>query len=181
MERGYEHDMRRARARIAAVPSESLDTRFGPVEYAVQGVGLPLLVAHGVLGCHADGVEGWWSNLTRPGFRVISPSRFGYFGSALPRDACLTVPTLVIHAKDDPLAPYAFATVAARRIPDARLVTIERGGHLFLGNDHEVRKEIHAFVESVQRPRAMPRAWRDFRPARLATKVPTNRMGEPTS
>jgi pimeloyl-ACP methyl ester carboxylesterase len=289
--------MRRARARIAAVPSKSLDTRYGTIEYAVQGGGPPLLLAHGVLGCHADGVEGWFSSLIPPGFRVISPSRFGYFGSALPRDASpadqanayallldhlgvdravvmgfsagsasvlefarrhparvvalilasarlgggvtanttlapvfrvaygaertfwvfkklmpmayarmmglprgyrptpherealqrirellfplrprrdgavfdgfvgnpvadrfpfeqLTVPTLILSAEDDPLAPYAFATVAARRIPGARLVTIARGGHLFLGSDHEVRKEIHAFVESVQRPDA---------------------------
>jgi alpha/beta hydrolase fold len=44
-------------------------------------------MSHGVLGCHADGVDGWWSNLSGPGFRVISPSRFGYFGSTLPRNA----------------------------------------------------------------------------------------------
>jgi hypothetical protein len=29
------------------------------------------------------------------------------------------------------------------------LVTIERGGHLFLGHDAEVRKEINAFVASA--------------------------------
>jgi pimeloyl-ACP methyl ester carboxylesterase len=47
------------------------------------------------------------------------------------------------------LAPYAFATRAARRIPNARLVTIERGGHLFLGNDDKVREEIRAFITSA--------------------------------
>jgi len=26
-----------------------------------------------------------WANLTGPGFRVIAPSRFGYFGSTLPQ------------------------------------------------------------------------------------------------
>jgi pimeloyl-ACP methyl ester carboxylesterase len=61
----------------------------------------------------------------------------------------LAVPTLVISARDDPLAPYRFAAQAASRIPGARLVTIERGGHLFLGHDGEVRKEISAFVASA--------------------------------
>jgi pimeloyl-ACP methyl ester carboxylesterase len=58
----------------------------------------------------------------------------------------LAVRTLVISARDDPLAPYRFAAQAVSRIPGARLVTIERGGHLFLGHDAEVRNEISAFV-----------------------------------
>jgi pimeloyl-ACP methyl ester carboxylesterase len=40
-----------------------------------------------VLGCHVDGVDGYWSTLPGPGFRVIAPARFGYFGSTLPRRA----------------------------------------------------------------------------------------------
>lgn len=58
----------------------------------------------------------------------------------------LTVPTLVISAKDDPSAPYRFAAAPAARIPGARLVTIDSGGHLFLGHDADVRKEVSAFV-----------------------------------
>jgi pimeloyl-ACP methyl ester carboxylesterase len=61
----------------------------------------------------------------------------------------LEVPTLIISATDDTLAPYAFATRAARRIPNATLVTIERGGHLFLGNDDKVREEIRRFTTSA--------------------------------
>ena len=61
----------------------------------------------------------------------------------------LEVPTLIISASGDTLAPYAFATRAARRIPNATLVTIERGGHLFLGNDDKVREEIRAFITSA--------------------------------
>jgi hypothetical protein len=37
----------------------------------------------------------------------------------------------------------------ARRIPIAKLVTIERGGHLFLGNDDKVREEIQTFTMSA--------------------------------
>jgi len=44
----------------------------------------------------------------------------------------MSVPTLMIHAADDALARYATVPPAAARIPGARLVTIERGGHLYL-------------------------------------------------
>lgn len=66
----------------------------------------------------------------------------------------LAVPALVISARDDPLVPYRFAARAAPRIPGARLATIERGGHLFLGHDAEVRNEISAFVASAGPPPA---------------------------
>jgi hypothetical protein len=56
--RTYKRDMKRAMDRIAAVPSQKLETRFGTIEYAEQGMGPPLLVAHGVLGCHVDGPHG---------------------------------------------------------------------------------------------------------------------------
>jgi pimeloyl-ACP methyl ester carboxylesterase len=79
--------MQRAWERVAAIPIGKLETRFGTVEYAERGAGLPILVSHGVLGCHADGVDGWWTNMLGEGFRVIAPARFGYFGSTLPPDA----------------------------------------------------------------------------------------------
>jgi 2-hydroxy-6-oxonona-2,4-dienedioate hydrolase len=34
-----------------------------------------------------DTVDNWWAQLPGPGFRVIGPSRLGYFGSTLPKDA----------------------------------------------------------------------------------------------
>jgi pimeloyl-ACP methyl ester carboxylesterase len=288
----YRDDMRRAWHRISSFPTKRLDTRFGTIEYADQGDGPPLLVSHGVLGCHVDSVGTGWASLPGPGFRVIGPSRFGYFGSTLPEGAApadqadayallldhlgvdraivigfsagsgsvlefarrhpgrviglilascrlgggvtlgkgfaplfrlaysadwafwvfsrlmpltysrmmglpkgyelsreeaetmdrmrkqlfpfkprrdgavfdgfvsnlaadrfpfeqLTVPTLVVHARDDHLAPYRFAADAASRIPGAKLVTIERGGHLFMGCDNEVREAIRAFVQPL--------------------------------
>jgi pimeloyl-ACP methyl ester carboxylesterase len=296
--------MQRARERIAAVATKKVETRFGTIEYAEQGTGVPLLVSHGVLGCHVDGVDGHWSTLSGPGFRVIAPSRFGYFGSTLPEGAApadqadayavllhrlgidrtvvigfsagsasvlefaarhrervlglilanarlgggitsskllrpifrfaysadlpfwifkklapaayarmmgapkgyrptpaeartldgyrellfplkprregavfggfvsnpvadrfplqeLAVPTLVITALDDPLAPHSYAVEAAERIPAARLVTIEGGGHLFLGHEIQVRDEISAFTEFVLSARpSTPTAFR---------------------
>lgn len=47
----------------------------------------------------------------------------------------IDVPTLIVHARDDPGPPYGGAVELARKIPGARLLTIERGGHLMLG-DH---------------------------------------------
>jgi pimeloyl-ACP methyl ester carboxylesterase len=250
-------------------------------------------VSHGVLGCHVDTVDGWFANLPGPGFRVIGPSRFGYFGSTLPKEATpadqadahallldhvgidravviafsagsgsalefarrhpqrviglilaccrlgggittpqafapvfrlvcsadwafwllkrlmprayarmigipkgyprsaaeaeavaaggnlffpfkprrdgavfdgfvsnlvadrflleeLTVSTLVINARDDTsFAPYRYAVEAAARIPGAKLVSIEGGGHWFMGHDADVREAIGAFVREV--------------------------------
>ena len=59
------------------------------------------------------------------------------------------VPTLVISSRDDTFAPYRFAAKAAARIPGAKLVSVEGGGHWFMGHDAEVRKAIGAFVHAV--------------------------------
>ena len=45
------------------------------------------------------------------------------------RLARITVPTLVIHGKADPLIPLPCGEDTARRIPGARLVTIDGMGH----------------------------------------------------
>jgi pimeloyl-ACP methyl ester carboxylesterase len=60
----------------------------------------------------------------------------------------IAVPTLIIHAADDTLAHYETAPRAAARIPGARLVTIDRGGHLFAGREAVVRREIGAFIRT---------------------------------
>ena len=72
-----------------------------------------------------------------------------FVGNPSVRDAPLedlTVPTLIVHAADDSLAPYANAVAAAGRIRDAALITIDRGGHLFLGHEARVREAINSFV-----------------------------------
>jgi pimeloyl-ACP methyl ester carboxylesterase len=63
----------------------------------------------------------------------------------------LSVPTLLIHAADDALARDATAPPAAARIPGARLLTIPRGGHLYLGAEARVRREVAAFIRSHAR------------------------------
>jgi pimeloyl-ACP methyl ester carboxylesterase len=61
----------------------------------------------------------------------------------------IRVPTLVVHAADDRLAPYEHVEPAAERIPNSRLVTIEAGGHLVLHHAAEVREATTAFITQV--------------------------------
>ena len=58
----------------------------------------------------------------------------------------IAVPTLIVNAVDDPLTLYKNAQAAAERIPNARLVTIEDGGHMMLGHEQRIRSEIESFL-----------------------------------
>jgi pimeloyl-ACP methyl ester carboxylesterase len=58
----------------------------------------------------------------------------------------ISVPTLVISARDDAMVAYANAEAAAARIPGARLLTFERGGHLLLGVEETIQQRVTAFV-----------------------------------
>jgi pimeloyl-ACP methyl ester carboxylesterase len=66
----------------------------------------------------------------------------------------ITMLVLIINAVDDPLALYENAQSMAERIPDAKLVAIESGGHMLLGHEERIRSEIVAFLEeySLTRP-----------------------------
>jgi pimeloyl-ACP methyl ester carboxylesterase len=292
----YERDVAQAWKRVRAVPSRTLRTGFGTIEYATSGEGQPVLVSHGVMGGHPHGL-GMVATYYGPAF-AISPSRFGYFGSSLPADASpaqqadvyaelldelgvdravaigfsaggasaiefalrhpervdwlvlassalprafdpmpsvarklgpvfmraalssdrpfwlfkslmprtfrhllgvpkgfvgtsderetleevatsifpippkrdgavfdtftgnphvdncpiedITVPTLIVHAADDSLAPYQSAHNAAARMPFARFVTIDKGGHEFLGTEREVRDAIKTYLSELR-------------------------------
>jgi pimeloyl-ACP methyl ester carboxylesterase len=61
----------------------------------------------------------------------------------------ISVPTLIVHAKDDPLVSYAAAERASRRIPGAVLLSLESGGHLLLGQGDVVRNEVLKFLGSA--------------------------------
>jgi pimeloyl-ACP methyl ester carboxylesterase len=81
----YLRDLRRDQARLAAVERRVIDTPFGRVEYAQAGDGPPALVIHGVFGGCDFGVGVGRANVPA-GYRVISPSRFGFLGSPFPPD-----------------------------------------------------------------------------------------------
>lgn len=70
------------------------------------------------------------------------------------RIAAIRAPTLILHAKDDGLQLYSNAEFAAATIPEARLVSFERGGHLLVAVEQpairrEVQRHILAHVGGV--------------------------------
>ena len=81
----YSRDIRAARARVST-GSQVIDTRCGPIEFAVAGNGPALLVIHGFAGGFDQGLEIGQPLIARC-FRIIAPSRFGYLRTPLPADA----------------------------------------------------------------------------------------------
>lgn len=57
----------------------------------------------------------------------------------------IRVPTLIVHTKDDPLASHEASRRAAERIPGARFVSLESGGHLMLGQAQIIGEELAKF------------------------------------
>jgi pimeloyl-ACP methyl ester carboxylesterase len=80
----YRRDLVRAWARLARLERRLVDTAFGPLEFCEWGQGEPLLLVHGVVG--GCDVPPSWRALVPAGYRIITPSRFGYLGSPLPEE-----------------------------------------------------------------------------------------------
>jgi 2-hydroxy-6-oxonona-2,4-dienedioate hydrolase len=59
--------------------------------------------------------------------------------------AHIATPTLILHAADDPLAPFAQAKALAAGIPGARFISIDGGGHFMLGHQGQAKLEIARF------------------------------------
>jgi pimeloyl-ACP methyl ester carboxylesterase len=57
----------------------------------------------------------------------------------------ISVPTAIVHTKDDQLASHEASRRAAQRIRGARFVSLESGGHLTLGQTGIIRDELAAF------------------------------------
>jgi pimeloyl-ACP methyl ester carboxylesterase len=81
----YRRSIDDARARIST-GHRIVASRCGPIEYGEKGEGPPVLVVHGAGGGFDQGLE-LGEGLGRGAFRIIAPSRFGYLGTPLPRDA----------------------------------------------------------------------------------------------
>ena len=81
----FQRDMSELHARVVG-RSESVDTSFGALEYAVAGEGPPVLAIHGSGGGFDQALE-MVGPLAAYGYRLIAPSRFGYLGSEFPQDA----------------------------------------------------------------------------------------------
>ena len=68
--------------------------------------------------------------------------------------AAINVPTLIAHTQDDQLASHAASQRAAERIPGARFVSLESGGHLMLGQQQQGRDELADFFAEGKDRRA---------------------------
>lgn len=63
----------------------------------------------------------------------------------------IQVPTLVVHAKDDRLNPFAVSEAIVEGLQNARLVALEDGGHLLLGHHAGVRQRVTSFLSDPPR------------------------------
>lgn len=108
--------------------SQTIDTAYGILEYAVVGSGSPLLMIHGTGGGFDQGLS-FASGLLKSGRQIVSPSRFGYLRSDFPADPSLAnqadaFVTLLDHLRIDRLpvmggsAGALSATAFALRHPD---------------------------------------------------------------
>ncbi|WP_192248527.1 alpha/beta fold hydrolase [Mesorhizobium silamurunense] len=61
----------------------------------------------------------------------------------------ITAPTIIISARDDLFNTLPAAEFTAGKIPGAKLVVHDTGGHLLVGRVQEVRKAIRAFLGGV--------------------------------
>jgi pimeloyl-ACP methyl ester carboxylesterase len=81
----------------------------------------------------------------------MSPEGYNFDASVSNADVndynleAISVPTLIVHTKDDQLASHEASKRAAERIPGARFVSLESGGHLMLGQTNIARDELAKF------------------------------------
>jgi hypothetical protein len=68
----------------------------------------------------------------------------------------LHLPTLAISCADDLYGTYDGARYTADHIPGARFVGDPSGGHLWVGHQHDVTKDITQFLKETARPYAVP-------------------------
>jgi pimeloyl-ACP methyl ester carboxylesterase len=58
----------------------------------------------------------------------------------------ITAPTLVIHGTLDSLQPFTHAQHTAGKIPGARLLTLDGGGHVPVDHLERITTEVHSFL-----------------------------------
>jgi pimeloyl-ACP methyl ester carboxylesterase len=87
----------------------------------------------------------------------------------------IRVPTLIVHAAEDPVVPVDVARYMAERIPGAQLVVLPGAGHLHFGRD---AASVHAEVERFLRGLWTDGGWEESEPDRvLATVLFTDIVG----
>jgi 2-hydroxy-6-oxonona-2,4-dienedioate hydrolase len=81
----YASDIAAEHARVGRGSQVWPSPRFGPIEFASVGQGEPVIISHGA-GGGFDQVAAAAARLGDAGYRVITPSRFGYLRSSSPDD-----------------------------------------------------------------------------------------------
>jgi pimeloyl-ACP methyl ester carboxylesterase len=69
----------------------------------------------------------------------------------------ITAPTLIVSARDDLFKTAPAAEYAASRIPGAKLILFDDGGHLLIGHANEARAAARAFLAEAAARRRPPR------------------------
>jgi pimeloyl-ACP methyl ester carboxylesterase len=69
----------------------------------------------------------------------------------------LSVPTLVISVADDRFGTAATARDIAAAVPDSRLVLYPRGGHIWIGHDSELWREVARFLAGIREAQPVTR------------------------
>lgn len=79
-----------------------------------------------------------WQGMLNDAKLAGSPARVDF--------SAIRVPTLVISVADDRFGTAATARDIAAAVPEARLVIYPQGGHIWIGHDRELWREVAAFV-----------------------------------
>jgi pimeloyl-ACP methyl ester carboxylesterase len=95
----------------------------------------------------------WLSDVLIPSMYPISQRQPGMLNDGInfpsldfPLDQ-ITVPTLIIYAKDDTLINPSHSQYAAQKIPNAKVIALESGGHVLIGQHERVGSEITKFLK----------------------------------
>ncbi|MBC8419482.1 MAG: alpha/beta hydrolase [Desulfobacterales bacterium] len=99
-----------------AHPSQTIETAYGPVEYALRGEGPVVLIAHGGPGGYDQALV-LGELFRKNGFKVIAPSRPGYLGTPLQ-----------FGKTAEEQGDFMAALLDALDIPDAVMVGASGGG-----------------------------------------------------
>ncbi len=94
-----------------------------------------------------------WLNVFIPSMNPISQRQAGMVNDRINsvfQDYQLekiVLPTMIIYARDDTLVNPTHSEYASSKIPDVKVITLERGGHLLMGQQQRIRTEIVKFLK----------------------------------
>ena len=94
-----------------------------------------------------------WLNVIIPSMNPISQRQAGMVNdriNSIFQDYQLdkiVLPTMIVYARDDTLVNPTHSEYAASKIPHAKVITLESGGHLLMGQHERIRTEIVKFLK----------------------------------